>query len=121
PCAKLDDIRSVLVVPVCGAENQLIGALALRVMKQRRDWQTANVSVVKVVAEVIGKAIQAARVQEVIREQANLLDLATDAIVVRDMEGRILFWNRGAEKHYGWPREEVLGKQILEGIYKDPQ
>lgn len=42
-------------------------------------------------------------------EQANLLNLAHDAIVVRDMGGRIEFWNHGAEVLYGWTAQEAHG------------
>ncbi|OPY71572.1 MAG: Oxygen sensor histidine kinase NreB [Syntrophorhabdus sp. PtaU1.Bin002] len=45
------------------------------------------------------------------REQAELLEIADDAIVVLDMEDRIVFWNHGAEDKYGWAKEEVIGKQ----------
>jgi PAS domain S-box-containing protein len=46
------------------------------------------------------------------RERAELLELATEAIIVRDFEGAIRFWNAGAESLYGWQREEVLGGDL---------
>src|SRR5215467_12195947 len=50
------------------------------------------------------------RAEQQIREQAELLDQAQDAIMVRDLDQKILFWNKGAEKIYGWTAEEVSGK-----------
>jgi PAS domain S-box-containing protein len=50
--------------------------------------------------------------EEKIREQAALLDLTTDAIIVRDLEDRIQFWNKGAEKIYGWQASEALGQDV---------
>jgi PAS domain S-box-containing protein len=42
--------------------------------------------------------------------QARLLDLSTDAIIVRDVKDRVTYWNKGATKIYGYTREEALGK-----------
>ena len=47
-----------------------------------------------------------------IHQQAMLLDLAHDAIFVRDLEGRIQFWNKGAEGLYGWTAAEAVGVTI---------
>jgi PAS domain S-box-containing protein len=46
------------------------------------------------------------------RERAELLELATEAIIVRDFQGAIRFWNSGAEALYGWSSDEVVGHNI---------
>ena len=60
------------------------------------------------------------RAEDQISEQAAFLDKARDAIVARDLEGKVLFWNEGAERIYGWKREEVLGRNIAGILYADP-
>ena len=59
------------------------------------------------------------RAQERNRQQANLLNLASDAIIVRDLENRVLFWNKGAERLYGWTSEEMIGATTLETFVKE--
>jgi two-component system cell cycle sensor histidine kinase/response regulator CckA len=51
-----------------------------------------------------------------LREQAELLDKAQDAIVVRDLEGRVLYWNRSAERIFGFPTAEALGRPAADLI-----
>jgi PAS domain S-box-containing protein len=59
------------------------------------------------------------RAEERIREQARLLDIAHDAISVRDLEDRIVYWNRGAERMYGWAAPEVLGKSAADILVRE--
>jgi two-component system cell cycle sensor histidine kinase/response regulator CckA len=59
------------------------------------------------------------RGEEQLQEQATLLDNAQDAILVRDLEDKILFWNKSAERIYGWKKHEVLGLNIREIVYKN--
>ncbi len=59
--------------------------------------------------------------EERIRQQASLLDKAQDAILVCDLNHRILYWNKGAEKIYGWTAEEVSSKEVCELLYGDTQ
>ncbi|MEP0849011.1 MULTISPECIES: PAS domain S-box protein [Cyanophyceae] len=58
--------------------------------------------------------------EQKIRQQAALLDVATDAILVRDLNNKILFWNKGAEAVYGWKAEEAIGKNAEYLLYKYP-
>ncbi len=48
------------------------------------------------------------RADEALKEQARILDLAP--VLIRDLRGRILFWNTGAEQMYGWKADEALEK-----------
>ncbi|ACC83293.1 PAS domain S-box protein [Nostoc punctiforme] len=55
--------------------------------------------------------------EQKISEQAALLDIATDAILVRDLQSQILVWNKGAERMFGWLSTEVIGKDLREILY----
>ncbi len=50
------------------------------------------------------------RAETRLREQADLLDQVAEAIIVRDRDDRITYWNKGAERMYGWTAEEVFGR-----------
>src|ERR1700751_1395236 len=60
---------------------------------------------------------------EDLRKQTELLQLAHDAILVRDVDGVILFWNRGAQETYGWSAAEACGNishQLLKTQFPEP-
>lgn len=56
--------------------------------------------------------------EERVSQQAALLDHAQDAILVRDLAHNILFWNKGAERLYGWNRQDALGKNAVDLLFK---
>lgn len=63
------------------------------------------------------------RAEARLRQQAALLDLAHDAIFVRDMQSRIKYWNRGARETYGWTAEEARDRcshELLRTAFRVP-
>ncbi len=59
--------------------------------------------------------------EEQLRAQARLLDLAHDAILVRDLDDSISYWNESAERLYGWTMEEALGRKASELLSQDAE
>lgn len=57
------------------------------------------------------------RSEQKIREQAALLDKAHDAIIVCDLEDRVVFWNRSAERIYGWSASQAIGRPLGELLF----
>jgi len=54
--------------------------------------------------------------EERIRQQASLLERTRDAILVCDLNYRIIYWNEGAERTYGWTSDEILGRNLCDVI-----
>lgn len=123
-----------LAVPILQGEN-LWGLLVANQCAAPRQWQQSEIDLLNQLATQVGIAIQQSELyqqvqtelrerqqaEKKIRQQAALLDIATDAIFVRDLENHILFWCQGAECLYGWTAEETLGKKAHELFYKEPQ
>jgi two-component system, cell cycle sensor histidine kinase and response regulator CckA len=57
------------------------------------------------------------RASQTLREQASLLDKAQDAILVTDLQRRLTYWNKSAERLYGWTGPEVIGRVVTELFY----
>lgn len=86
--------------------------LELRVQQRTGELAAANDNLCLQIRE-----LQAA--QEIIHEQAELLNQAQDAILVLDTSHRIVFWNRGAERLYGWTSEQVFEKAVETVLLKE--
>jgi two-component system, cell cycle sensor histidine kinase and response regulator CckA len=57
--------------------------------------------------------------EDQIRQQAELLDQAQDAIIVRDLDDRIIYWNKSAERLYGWGPNEAIGRIARDLLYTE--
>lgn len=73
-------------------------------------WIRANVALQKEVDARRDLEVDLRTSEANFREQADLLELTHDAIFVRSLAGKILYWNRGAEALYGWRKEEARGQ-----------
>jgi len=100
---------------------------AYETVRMRKDGSHVQVSLtVSPIIDAAGNVVGAStiahditarqRAEEVMRqqaaalkEQADLLDLTHDSVMMRDLDGTIRFWNQGAERNYGWTSEEVIG------------
>jgi PAS domain-containing protein len=80
----------------------------LEMRVQQRTMELSNIN-----DALQGEITERMRAEERLREQAAMLDLAHDAIIMHDFEdGRISFWSRGAETHYGWSVTEAMEMTI---------
>jgi len=75
------------------------------VVERTQEIQDINAMLEEEIME--GKAAQ-----ERIHEQALLLDIAHDYIMVRDLDSRVIYWNQGAERGYGFTATEAKGQII---------
>jgi PAS domain S-box-containing protein len=88
--------------------------------RKTRMLETLNRDLERLVAD---RTEELRRRETLYRMRAELLDLASEAIIVRDLQGKIQFWSSGAEKVYGWSREEAAGQNIhelLQTVFPEP-
>lgn len=68
----------------------------------------------RLLQEVEGQQVALRRSAQQVAAQAELLDLSHDAAFISDLENKITYWNRGAERLYGWTKEEAIGHNASE-------
>jgi PAS domain S-box-containing protein len=73
----------------------------------------------KIFTVILRDITERKRTEEQLIEQAALLDQSHEAIVVRDLDNRIRYWGRGADRLYGWTAEEAVGRPVQELTYRE--
>jgi PAS domain S-box-containing protein len=103
-------------------------------VRRRKDGQLVDVSLtISPIKDFEGKIVGVSKIarditrqkeaERRLAEQARLLDISNEAILVRDRWDRITYWNDGAEEFYGYSREEALGKvthKLLQTQHSEP-
>ncbi len=107
--------RNVPIVVTTGLNDETLALNAVQAGAQ--DYLVKGQITGELLVRSIRYAIERKRAEQKIREQAALLDIATDAILVRDVQNQILFWNKGAERLYGWTSAEALGQKTTNLLY----
>jgi PAS domain S-box-containing protein len=69
-------------------------------------------AVVELAHDVTGKVKTEAAIKAGQEIRRLILDSALDAIICMETDGRVTFWNRQAEKLFGWSKEEMIGKEL---------
>jgi PAS domain S-box-containing protein len=78
-------------------------------MPSASEWRSANVALQNEIQERRESEVSLRSTATGFREQSEMLELIHDAIFVRDLGNQIVFWNRSAERLYGWTKQEVQG------------
>ena len=119
PVLRLMDAQAYAGQQLCNTDGEVVGIVFVlfRQPIANADFVTSTLQIFAARASAeIDRQLADAR----IRHQASLLDKAQDAIVVRDLNHQIIFWNQSAERLYGWSRLQALGQSIEMLLYDDP-
>lgn|GEM_PF-6920813 len=107
PLLRDRGIRHSVCVPI-GRHQRPLGVLGLH-STEENVFSEDTVNFLRTAANVIGGSIERYFSEEELLEKAQLLDQSRDAIWVHDLEGRIRYWNNGAQKLFGWNKAEIIG------------
>ena len=92
---------------VIGSKDAGWGSLAAFSTKHR-SFSLDDINFLQALANLLAEADHRLKVESALAQQAALLDKANDAIIVWGLDNRIRFWNKGAERLFGWARDEVI-------------
>ena len=115
-------LRACWSTPILTSAGRVLGTFAIYYREPRSPTPQEH-NVIEQITHVASIAIERKQAEEVLHEQARLLDLTHDTVFVRDMTDVITYWNRGAEELYGWTKEEAVNKvshQLTQTIFPAP-
>jgi PAS domain S-box-containing protein len=103
-------IKRFLSAPAV-VDGQLVGQIAL--VNADSDYTGQDLALVERLASLYALALHHTRTEERLRFQSQLLDSVRESVVATDLDGRVVYWGKGAEDLYGYTADEVVGESIM--------
>ena len=107
---------STLIVPIVVA-GEWIGEISFDDCTAEREWSAGEVEALRVAAGTLAAAMERSRAERELETQAQFLAQVHDAAIATDPSGTVRYWNRGAERLYGYRADEVIGHSIGELVH----
>ncbi len=98
-------------IPLTAPDGSIAGLMSVFYEKPIQE-SGFILSTLAIFASRAAAELEKQKADAVLREQASLLDKAQDAIYVRDLQNRLTYWNKGAERIYGWSAEAAAGRDV---------
>ena len=105
-------IRFYAAAPLVLATGERIGALCIIDRRRRADLSARDRSAMKLMAQQVVDLLELRRLRHSQQISQIISETTSDAFVCTNAESRIIYWNRGAEKMFGWTASEVLGSSL---------
>ncbi|MFN3376697.1 MAG: EAL domain-containing protein [Burkholderiaceae bacterium] len=118
PVLKLAEAEAYVGQQLCNADGEVVGLIFV-LFRQPLEDPDFITSTLQIFAARASAEIDRQNADLRIRHQASLLDKAQDAIIVRDLDHRIIYWNKSAERLYGWSQLQALGHPMDKLLYED--
>ncbi|MFQ6026151.1 MAG: response regulator [Dehalococcoidia bacterium] len=102
---------SSIMVPLIATQGKVIGTLGLR-SSRIGAYGPREQEILERLAKQIAPAMENADLYQEVRFQAQLMDNVRESVVATDLEGRVIYWGKGAEELHGYSAEEAMGKLL---------
>ena len=108
--ARTNDRRAVLATGVLCAGLTLTGWVNMHWTEEFDSAAMRMVVSLTAIGITTFLSLRNNSARSTLSEQARILELTHDTVIIRDSDDLILYWNEGAEKLYGWSRDEAIGR-----------
>lgn len=114
-CNSFLNVQTFLVLPYIH-NNELFGFITLSFQKELKEYEIDKIKRFNTRIESI---LIKAKIEEENKKLASIVSISGDAILYTNLENQVMSWNTGAEKMFGYKKEEIIGKSIEKIIPKE--
>lgn len=114
-----EKVKNLNMRLVTNGKEEYISISGTPILDENKEFQMGVIFSVDI-TDIVKLSEQIKQKNELLKRQAGLLDLSSEAILAWKLNGEIIYWNKGAEQKYGYSVKEALGSishELLKTVF----